>query len=48
MVEKRAQYLKRRSERDLKYFQHYERFMVEIISKGYAKQSDDTSQNGRV
>ena len=48
MVEKRAQYLKRRFERDPKYFQHYKSFMNEIISKGYAKQSDDASQNGRV
>ena len=48
MVEKRAQYLKRRFERDPKYFQHYKSFMIEIISKEYAKQSDDASQNGRV
>ena len=40
--------MKRRFERDPKYFQHYKSFMDEIISKGYAKQSDDTSQNGRV
>ena len=48
MVEKRAQYLKIRFERDPKYFQHYKSFMDENISKGYAKQSDDRSQNGRV
>ena len=48
MVEMRAQYLKRRFERNPKYFQHYKSFMNEIISKGYAKQSDDASQNGRV
>ena len=48
MVEKREQNLKRHFERDPKYFQHYKSFMDEIISKGYAKQSDDTSQNGRV
>ena len=48
IVEKRAQHLKRRFERDPKYFRHYKSFMNEIISKGYAKQSDDTSQNGRV
>ena len=48
VVEKRAQHLKRRFERDPKYFQHYKSFMNEIISKGYAKQSDDASQNGRV
>ena len=48
MVETRAQYLKRRFERDPKYFQHYKSLMDEIISKVYAKQSDDTSQNGRV
>ena len=35
MVEKRAQYLKRRFERDPKYFQHYKSFMDVIISKGY-------------
>ena len=45
MIEKRAQHLKRRFERDPKYFQHYKSFMNEIISKGYAKQSDGTSQN---
>ena len=43
MVEKRAQHLKRHFERDPKYFQHYKSFMNEIISKGYAKQPDDTS-----
>ena len=48
MVEKRAQYLKRRFERDSKYFQHYKSPMNEIISKWYGKQSDETSQNGRV
>ena len=48
MVEKRAQYLKRLFERDPNYFQHYKSFMNKIISKGYAKQSDDASQNGRV
>ena len=48
MVETRAQYLKRRFERDQNYFQHYKSFMDEIMSKVYAKQSDDTSQNGRV
>ena len=48
MVEERAQYLKQRFERDPKYYQHYKTFMDEIISKGYAKQSGNTSQNGRV
>ena len=43
MVEKRAQHLKRHFERDPKYFQHYKSFVNESISKGYAKQPDDTS-----
>ena len=48
VVEKREQHLKRRFEKDPKYFQRYKSFMNEIISKGYAKQSDYASQNGRV
>ena len=48
MVERRAHYLERRFEGDAKYFQHYKSFMDEIISKGYAKQSNDTSQYRRV
>ena len=48
VVERRAHYLKRRFERDPKYFQHYKSFMDEIISKECAKQSNDTSKNRRV
>ena len=48
MVERRAHYLKRRFEGDPKYFQHYKSFMDEIVSKGHAKQSNDTLQNRRV
>ena len=46
MVEKRTQYLKRHLESEPKYFQHYKSFVDEIIIKGYAKQSEDTSKNG--
>ena len=46
MLEKRTQYLKRHLEREPKYFQHYKSFVDEIIIKGYAKRSEDTSKNG--
>ena len=48
MAEKRAQYLKKRFEKDSKYFCHYKEFMEEILSKGYAKISKDTPTDGRV
>ena len=48
MVERRAQYLKKRFGKDSKYFCHYKEFMEEILSKGYAKISKDTPTDGRV
>ena len=48
MAEKRAQYLKKRFQKDSKYFCHYKEFMEEILSKGYAKISKDTPTDGRV
>ena len=45
MVERRAQYLKKRFE---KYFCLYKVFMEEIFSKGYTKISKDTPTDGRV
>ena len=48
MTKKRAQYLKKRFEKDSKYFCHYKEFMEEILSKGYAKISEDTPTGGRV
>ena len=48
MVERRAQYLKKRFEKDPKYFHLYKEFMEEILSKGYAKISTDTPTDGRV
>ena len=48
MAEKRAQYLKKRFGKDSKYFCHYKEFMEEILSKGYAKISEDTPTDGRV
>ena len=48
MAEKRAQYLKKRFEKDSKYFCHYKEFMEEILSKGYAKISEDAPTDGRV
>ena len=48
MVERRAQCLKKRFEKDPKFFHHYKEFMEEILSKGYAKISKDTPIDGRV
>ena len=42
MVERRAQYFKKRFGKDPKYFCYYNKFMEEILSKGYAKISKDT------
>ena len=36
-TEKRLMYLKERFQRDLKFHEDYNKFMEEIISKGYAK-----------
>ena len=46
--ESRAHYLKKRFEKDPKYFHHYKEFMEEILSKGYDKISKDTSTDGKV
>ena len=48
MVERRVQYLKKRFEKDPKYFHHYKEFMEEILGKVYAKISEDTPTDGRV
>ena len=38
-TEKRLMYLKKRFQRDPKFHEDYNKFMEEIISKGYAKES---------
>ena len=48
MVERRAQYLKKRFRKDSRYFCHYKDFMEEILSKEYARISKDTQTDGRV
>ena len=48
MVERRAQYLKKRLEKDSKFFCHYKEFMEEILSKEHAKIFKSTWTNGRV
>ena len=48
MVERRTQYLKKRFEKDPKYFHLYKEFMEEILSKGYAKISKDTLTDRKV
>ena len=47
MVERRAQYLKKRSEKNSKYFHHKE-FMEEILSKRFATISKDKPTDGKV
>ena len=47
-VERRVQYLKKRLEKDSKFFCYYKEFMEEIISKEYAKISKSIRTNGRV
>ena len=42
MVQRRAQYLKKRLEKYPKYFHHCKEFMEEISTIGYAKISKDT------
>ena len=48
IVERTAQYLKKRFEKYSKYFCHYEEFMEQILSKGYVKISKDTPTDGRI
>ena len=42
MVDRRAQYLKKRFEKDTNCFHPYKEFMEEILSQGYPKISKDT------
>ena len=47
-VERRAQYFKKRFEKDPRSFHHYKKFMEEIPSKGCATISKDTPTDGKV
>ena len=48
MAEKRAHYLKKKSQKDEQYFSHYKDFMNEIIEKGYARVSDRTQVDDKL
>ena len=48
MVKRRAQYYKKRFEKNSKYFCRYKEVMEEILSKGYAKISKDTTTDLRI
>ena len=48
MVKSRAQYIKNRFENNSKYFCRYKEVMEEILSKGYAKISKDTTTDLRI
>ena len=48
MVERRAQYLKKRFEKNSKYFHHYKEFVEKILSKRFAKISKDKPTDGKV
>ena len=39
MVEKRLMHLKRQFQRDFKFYEDYNKFMEEIISKEYAREA---------
>ena len=47
MVEKRLMHLKRRFQKDLKFYEDYNKFMEEIISKGYAREVKTNHPDGR-
>ena len=47
MVEKRLMHLKRRFQKYLKFYEDYNKFMEEILSKGYAKESKPNPPDGR-
>ena len=48
IAEKRANYLKRKFQKDEQHFSHYEDFMNEINEKGYARVSDRTPVDGKL
>ena len=47
MVEKRLIYLKRRFLKDSKFYEDYNKFMEEIISKGYGREANSNSPDGK-
>ena len=47
MVEKRMIHLKRRFQKDFKFYEDYNKFMEEIISKGYATEAKINSPDRR-
>ena len=47
MVEKRLIYLKRRFLKDSKFYEDYNKFMEEIISKGYGREANTNSPDGK-
>ena len=47
MVEKRLILLKRQFQKDFKFYEDYNKFMEEIISKEYAREAKTNSPDGR-
>ena len=47
MVEKRLKYLKRRLLKDFKFYGDYNKFMKEILSKGYAREAKANPPDGK-
>ena len=47
MVEKRLMRLKRQSQKDLKFYDDYNKFMEEKISEGYAREDKTNHPDGR-
>ena len=45
MVEKRLMHLKRQFQKDFKFYEDYNKFMEEIISKGYAREGKTNSSD---
>ena len=47
MVEKRLMHLKKRFQKDCKFYEDHNKFMKEVISKGYAREAKTNSPDGR-
>ena len=47
MVEKRLMHLKKWFQKDCKFYEDYNKFMEEIISKGYSREAKTNSPDGR-
>ena len=48
MVEKRANYLKRQFMKNEKFLEDYQKFMNDILQKGYARVASETQPYGKM